>query len=80
MYAVYDTVSHFDCLQWVMTAKVCVCVGSCLATKVFIGKMPAWEGVGHHKVGKQQAEVNYQQISYRTLIGVHSTMHLVHPN
>ena len=25
-------------------------------------------------------EVNYQQISYMTLIGMHSTMHLVHPN
>ena len=25
-------------------------------------------------------EVNYQQISYMTLIGVYSTMHLVHPN
>ena len=25
-------------------------------------------------------EVNYQQISYMTFIGVHSTMHLVHPN
>ena len=25
-------------------------------------------------------EVNYQPISYTTLIGVHSTMYLVHPN
>ena len=25
-------------------------------------------------------EVNYQQISYMTLIEVHSTMHLVQPN
>ena len=24
--------------------------------------------------------VNYKQISYMILIGVHSTMHLVHPN
>ena len=26
MYAVYDAVSLSDCLQWVMTASVCVCV------------------------------------------------------
>ena len=25
-------------------------------------------------------EVNYQQISYMTLIGMHETMHLVRPN
>ena len=46
-----------------MHAYMCVCVcmfvcvrvfvGSCLATKVFIGFLPAiWEGVGHHKVGQ----------------------------
>ena len=31
MYAVYDTstISCSDCLQWVMTAKVCVCVCVC---------------------------------------------------
>ena len=49
---------------------VCECVykfvGSCLATKVFIGNLPAMhgKGVGHHKVGQWWTEVNYQQISY----------------
>ena len=36
-----------------MFTCVCVCmfVGSCLATKVFIGKFAGYEkGVGHHKV------------------------------
>ena len=32
MYAVYDAVSRSDCLQWVMTAKVCVCVCLCLSS------------------------------------------------
>ena len=36
--------------------------------------------VGHHKVGQWWTEVNYQQNSYLTVIGVHSTMHLMHPN
>ena len=38
------------------------------------------KGVGHHKVGQRWMEVNYQQISCMTLTGVHSTMHLMHPN
>ena len=35
------------------------------------------KGVSHHKVG---IEVNYKQNSYLTVIGVHWTMHLMHPN
>ena len=33
-----------------------VFVGSCLATKVFIGNLPP--GVGHHKVGEGQLPTN----------------------
>ena len=36
MYAVYDTVSRSDCLQWVMTAKVCVCVCMCVCVCVCV--------------------------------------------
>ena len=51
---------------------VCVFVGSCLATKIFIGNLPA--------MGRGWVIVNYQQISYMTLSWVHLTMHLMHPN
>ena len=42
---------------------VCTFVGSCLATKVFIDNLPA--------MGRGQN-------GYLTVIGVHSTMHLMH--
>ena len=32
MYTVSDTVSRSDCLQWVMTTKVCVCVCVCVCS------------------------------------------------
>ena len=38
------------------------------------------KGLGHHKVGQWWTEVNYQQNSYLPVIGVYSTMHLMHPN
>ena len=55
-------------------AYVCVYVfvGSCLETyRKF---------AGYGKVGQWWTEVNYQHNSYLTVIGVHSTMHLMHPN
>ena len=48
-----------------------VFVGHCLATKVQVAGY--WRGVGDYKVGKG---VMGQQNSCKTLIGVHSTMHL----
>ena len=53
-----------------------IIVGRCLATRVFIGKLLAARGVWV-RVGKG---VMGQQNSCKTLIGVHSTMHLMHPN
>ena len=37
-------------------------------------------GVGDCEVGLMMKGVIGKQISYMTLIGVHSTMHLMHPN
>ena len=37
-------------------------------------------GVTDCKIGQLRKEVNSKQISYMTLIGVHSTMRLMHPN
>ena len=37
-------------------------------------------GVADCKMGQLRREANSKQISYMTLIGVHSTMHLMHPN
>ena len=43
----------YVCMCMCMQLFVCVFVGSCLATKVFIGNLPAMgKGVGHHKVGQ----------------------------
>ena len=36
--------------------------------------------VGEHRVARRWKGVMGQQNSYMTLIGVHSTMHIVHPN
>ena len=35
---------------------------------------------GYRMGGANYDVVNHKQISYITLIGVHSTMHLMHPN
>ena len=50
----------------------CHFVGSCLATNVFIGNLPT---MGR---GGTSSEVNYQQISYITVIGVHSPLCVCH--
>ena len=57
---------------------VCVCVvGSYLATKVFIGNLPA---MGKGWVIIKLANDEWRSTTNMTLIRVHSTMHLVHPN
>ena len=56
---------------------VCVCVGtcSCLATWAFYRQFASCgKGVHHHKVGQWWVVVNYQQISWITLISVPWTM------
>ena len=55
-------------------------VGSYLATKLYRQFAGYGKGLGHHQVGQWWTAVNYQQNSYLPIIGVHSTMHLVHPN
>ena len=37
-------------------------------------------GVADFKIAQLRKDANSKQISYMTLIGVHSTMHLMHPN
>ena len=51
-------------------------IGHCLATEIFIGKLPATRGgVGDHRVGQwwEGGGVMGQQTSCKTLIGVHLT-------
>ena len=56
---------------------IIICYGHCLATKAFIGKLPATKGT----IGKAHDERGHgQQNSFKILIGLHSTMHLIHPN
>ena len=66
------------------TARVCtiVFVGRCLATKVFNRQIAGCRMgvVGDHRVGWWWKGVMGQQNSCKTLTGVHSTMHLMHPN
>ena len=49
-----DLQCHVVGLFWAKCDKRYVCVGSCLATKVFIGNFPAKgnKRVGRHKVGQ----------------------------
>ena len=39
-----------------------------------------WMGVNDHEVPRGQKGIMGKQISYMTLIGMHLTMHLMHPN
>ena len=61
-------------------------VGSCLATKVFIGNLTAmgrgWQWVIMKYANDEQRSTTNKihTCSYLTVIGVHSTMHLMHPN
>ena len=61
---------------------VCVFVGSYLATKVFIGNLPATgRGWVIIKLANDEGRsTTNKPVSYMTLIRVHSTMHLVRPN
>ena len=45
-----------------------------------IASYTSTKGVGRHKVGLWWKGINYQQNSYLTVIGIHSTIHLMHPN
>ena len=78
----YPSLKYHSELKY-LSIELClyICVGSCLATKVFYRQFASYEkGLGHHKVGQWSTEVNYQQNSYLPVIGVHSTMHFMHPN
>ena len=74
-------ISESNCALYTYKIHVCSFVGRCLATKVFIGKLLAAcrRPVGDHRVGQWWKGVMGQQNSYETLIGVHLTMHLMHP-
>ena len=58
LYAVYDTVLHSDCFQWVMTAKkMCVCIHDqlcvcvCVCVHVLSPIHGLTRGVGSNKMG-----------------------------
>ena len=57
-------------------------VGCCLATKVFIGILPAARGVWIivRWANDERRSWANKIVVNKTLIGVHWTMHLMHPN
>ena len=70
---------HVNSLIYVYTFVCC-----CLATRFYhifgsLLRVKGWVWLTC-KMGQLRNEVNSKQISYMTLIGVHSTMHLMHSN
>ena len=71
----------FVCVCVCVRVRACVFVSSYLATKVLIGKyQPMRRVVGSGGWGELIQIDNCLQVCYMTLIGVHSSMHLLDPS